>query len=172
MSVKKLCYLLFVAATIILYSFLANGAKNSYPKTREDRHLEKMGSILGKDGLVFRQSGTQTSAVFSEKECLWQAAIQILSFAPLASVDSNIGIIITDWFVDTINNSNLKLVVLIKGNAISADTIDVTVYQRIYKDERWFEKKISSYPSSDIIDKILTKARDLCNRDKEGEFEE
>ena len=63
---------------------------------------------------------------------IWQASLDILSSTmPLASVDSNSGIIITDWYNENNqNNDSIKIMVQFLSNDIRADGLKVTVYDK------------------------------------------
>ena len=51
---------------------------------------------------------------------------------PLASVDSNSGIIITDWYnLKSKNNERVKISVLINSQELRADGVKVSIFKQI-----------------------------------------
>ena len=68
---------------------------------------------------------------FASSNEMWRATIEILDFVPLSSADYGGGIVITDWYSDTGNESeSIKIMVQFLSNEIRADGIKVVVYDK------------------------------------------
>lgn len=142
-------------------------AESDYPKTKEEREIDEMGSIIGGEGITFRPSknkneSTKTQIDFAVNKYLWQAALEVLSFSPLNSVDSSGGVIITDWYSPKDRRQfSFKIHVFIKANVISPDAIEVKVFERVLRNNDWHYTDSKSNLSNIIEDKILRKAREI-----------
>lgn len=141
-------------------------AGSNYPQTKEDRKNEEMGSMVGGDGIIFSPTKTKNEStkkqISSVNQYLWQASIEILDFAPLASVDSNSGVIITDWYSPKDNpHFSFKINIIIKDDVISPNAIKVKIFKKLLKNNHWEEVE-SEYKLAFIIeDKILRRAREI-----------
>ena len=99
---------------------------------------------------------------FASSNPLWRASIEIFDFVPLTNASYSGGILITDWF-STENKSpestrDLKITVKFLTNEIRADAVDVTVFEKICKNENCKTSKIQSKLEKEIKLAILKKA--------------
>jgi hypothetical protein len=169
---KNILFINLLAVFIFITHSLAEG---DYPKTKEEREMDEMGSVLGGEGITFRPSkskneSTRTQIGFAVNKYLWQAALNVLSFSPLNSVDSNGGVIITDWYSPKDNPQfSFKIHVFIKANVISPDAIEVRVFERVLKNNNWQQTDSKSNLSYTLEDKILRKARELYIQSERSE---
>ena len=93
---------------------------------------------------------------------LWRAALETVSFLPLASADPMGGTIITDWYNDPgQNNERVKLTVVISGLELRADALRVSVFREGRVNGRWRSTEASSTTARQMENIILTKARDF-----------
>ena len=142
-------------------------------KDRVAKNIEEGRSIkFGKLG----QGGSGTFDFASSNE-MWRATIEILDFVPLTSADYGGGIVITDWYNDTQNQTeSIKIMVRFLSNEIRADGIKVTVYDRFCNDNNMLNCQTSvnkSEVSEEIKLAILKKAstyRNLENEKKGKEY--
>jgi len=165
MSLKSNTILTSALLVTIAFSNIAL-AERDYPKTREERKNEEMGSILSGEGIVFSPSKIKNEStktqVNSVNKYLWQASIEVLNFAPLASADSAGGVIITDWYrPKNTPQYSFKINILIKDNVISPNALQVKVFKRMLKNNHWQETDKESDLAFVLEDKILRKAREL-----------
>ena len=73
---------------------------------------------------------------------------------PLASVDSNSGIIITDWYnIKGKKNERVKISVLISTQELRADGVKVSMFKQILKSNTW--KNVNVNPN--IVQKLERK---------------
>ena len=93
---------------------------------------------------------------------LWQAALDTLSFAPLTTVDSNGGVIVTDWYANPSSpNDRVKLTVSILDRDLRADALRVAASRQTLSGGQWVEAPVSAATVQRLEEIILTRARDL-----------
>ncbi|BDI59948.1 DUF3576 domain-containing protein [Qipengyuania nanhaisediminis] len=93
---------------------------------------------------------------------LWRAALETLSFAPTASVDSAGGVIVTDWYANPSNpNERVKVTVTILDQDLRADALRVSASRQVAQGGTWVEAPVQAATVQKLEDIILTKARDL-----------
>lgn len=156
--------LVSVFSTIVL--FVAQSLASDYPQTQVEREMDEMGSLLGGDGIVFRpgkeRSTTTKAKIGNVNKYLFQASIEILKFAPLASADSKGGTIVTEWYSPKDQkNTQFKVTVYIKDDLITPEGLEVIAFERKRLDGKWSEDNQSSPIAKVLEDKIIRKARDL-----------
>ncbi len=127
----------------------------------------KGNSIFGDGGfkILGGKEKTSTDAI-TVNAYLWRAALDTVSFMPLANVDPFGGVILTDWYAspDT-PGERYKLNIFVMGSQLRSDGIKVSMFkQRNGKDVAVDQKS-----NTDIEDAILTRARELriAARDKD-----
>jgi hypothetical protein len=99
---------------------------------------------------------------------LWRAAIDTLSFMPMAQVDSNGGVIVSDWYANpTTPNERMKVTVSILDQDLRADAVRVAAQRQINQGGQWVDAAVGAATVQRLEDIILTKARDL-RRDAVG----
>ena len=128
----------------------------------------RKGSFL--DNLFSKKSAnTRTAAAqLYFNPHLWQASLDILSSTmPLASVDSNSGIIITDWYnLKSKNNERVKISVLVNSIELRADGIKVSIFKQIRNANTWRSSKVNPNIIKNLERKIVKKAGLLANASK------
>jgi hypothetical protein len=93
---------------------------------------------------------------------LWQAALDTLSFAPLAQVDSNGGVIVTDWYANpAAPNDRVKVTVTILDRDLRADALRVAASRQVSQSGQWVDAPVAAATVQKLEEIILTKARDL-----------
>lgn len=93
---------------------------------------------------------------------LWRAAVETVSFAPIASTDSAGGVIATDWYANPSNpGERVKLTVAILDQDLRADALRVSANRQVLQDGNWVEAPVQAATVQKLEDIILTKARDL-----------
>ena len=161
---------LFFLILTLLYCATPSLA-GDYPKSKVETEMEEMGSLLQGEGIVFRPGKTKSTAtkatIGNVNKYLYQAALDVLDFAPLTSADSMGGVIITDWYNPKGEpDAQFKINVFIKGDIISSEGVDVKVYKRTKTSGKWSKDYTESAISSIFEDKIIRKARALYQADK------
>ena len=93
---------------------------------------------------------------------LLQAALDTLSFAPLAQVDSNGGVIVTDWYANpSAPNDRVKVTVTILDRDLRADALRVAASRQVNTSGQWVDAPVAAATVQKLEEIILTKARDL-----------
>jgi hypothetical protein len=93
---------------------------------------------------------------------LWRAALDTLSFAPLAQVDSSGGVIVTDWYSNPNSPSDrVKVTVTILDAALRADALRVAASRQVNQNGQWVEAPVAAATVQRLEEIILTRARDL-----------
>lgn len=94
---------------------------------------------------------------------LWRAALDTVSFMPLASADPYGGVIITDWRASTDNpNERFKLTVYVLDPALRADAIKVAVFRQTLRVSGiWADAAVDPDSPTKIENAILSRARQL-----------
>ena len=93
---------------------------------------------------------------------LWRAALDTLSFMPLASNDPFGGVIITDWRTDpNAPTERFKMTVYILDTRLRADGVKVNVFKQVNGVNGWVDAAVDPDTSLQIENAILTRARQL-----------
>ena len=64
---------------------------------------------------------------------VFETALDKLSFMPLASVDSNAGVIITDWYGINDNQDRIKINIRVINQTLEDNSINVTMFQQKFE---------------------------------------
>lgn len=93
---------------------------------------------------------------------LWRAALDTVSFAPLAQTDSNGGVIVTDWFSNPQNpGERIKLTVTVLDQDLRADALRVAASRQVGQGGAWVDAPVAAATVQKLEEIILTRARDL-----------
>ena len=93
---------------------------------------------------------------------LWRAALDTVSFMPLAQVDSNGGVIVTDWYANpTTPGERMKLTVTILDQDLRADAVRVAASRQIGQGGQWTDAPVAAQTVQRLEEIILERARDL-----------
>lgn len=93
---------------------------------------------------------------------LWRAALDTLSFAPLAQADSAGGVIVTEWYANPQSPSErVKVSAVILDSALRADALRVTASRQTLQNGQWVEAPVTAATVQRLEEIILTRARDL-----------
>ncbi len=93
---------------------------------------------------------------------LWRATLDILGFMPMAQVDSNGGVIITDWYAAPQNpNERMKVTVTILDTELRADAIKISAIRQTLAGSGWIDAPVRAGTVQKLEETILSRARDL-----------
>jgi hypothetical protein len=111
---------------------------------------------------------------FATSNEMWRASLEILDFVPLATVDYSGGVIITDWYSDSLDSDEtIKIIINFLSNEIRADGLKVKTYKKICNNnQNCTTKLISTKINSEIKLAILKKAAQIKTLDKKKRTEE
>lgn len=140
--------------------------KEEAPASREDARKYMDGKFLGDDLLVFGDSkkyDPNKGGGMPVNRYLWKAALEVISFMPLASSDATGGVIVTDWYTPGDKpNQRLKMMISITDRVLRADALKVTMYKQVRgRHGEWVDSTVDASMSREMEDLILTKAREL-----------
>lgn len=137
----------------------------NYPEPRQRAYKKK---FLQQDKTIFsnlfsKKNDITQSLNVNVNPYIWKASLEILSKTiPLASVDSNSGIIITDWYnIEGKENERIKISVLVSTTELRADGVKVSVFKQVLKSNNWKNVNVNSKIGQKIERKIITKAGSL-----------
>lgn len=163
-----------VAGVLVVSALLLTGCGGA--KTRavaEDEYQDprfrggEQGKLGGEQGLVFgigKGSGGKADdgAALGVNAYLWRAALDTLSFMPLASADPFGGVIITDWYEPPASpGERFKATAYILGRQLRADGVRVSIFRQAMQGGRWVDATVSPVTVSEIENKVLARAREL-----------
>lgn len=93
---------------------------------------------------------------------LWRAALDTVSFMPLASADPFGGTIITEWYsAPDAQNERTKLNVFILGRELKAESLSVKVFRQVKAGGGWKDAAVAKDTATKLEDAILTRAREM-----------
>lgn len=116
----------------------------------------------GGDKKLARSLDEDVTSALGVNGYLWRAALDTLSFMPMAQVDSAGGVIISDWYINPdVPEERLKVTVYILDRALRADGLRVEVFRQEYSMGSWANASVKAGTALQIEDAILTRARQL-----------
>ena len=99
---------------------------------------------------------------------MWRASLEILDFLPHNTVDYSGGMIISDWYSDSVNNESLKITVRFLSNEVRSDSLKIIVHKKDCGSNQ--NCKITLLGNSTIVNElrssIIRKAAVLEKEDK------
>jgi len=160
------------ALTLLLPACESFRGEEKYPSgydrttTGGDIYGEK-DSIFGKGGFSILggkdDAKNDGSTGIGVNSFLWRAALDTVSFMPLASADPFGGVIITDWYTPAEKpNERFKVNVFILDRQLRSDGVKVKVFRQYQqKGGRWIDSDVADKTAVQMEDAILTRARQL-----------
>lgn len=116
------------------------------------------GSIFGSD--IDPNAGKDTGVAVNAY--LWRAALDTISFMPIASADPFGGTILTDWYAPPGSpDERLKLNVAILDRQLTANGIRVNAFRQTRTPMGWEDAPVDKDTGRKLEDAILTRARQL-----------
>ncbi|WP_416907341.1 MAG: DUF3576 domain-containing protein [Polymorphobacter sp.] len=93
---------------------------------------------------------------------LWRASLDTLSFMPITQVDSNGGVIVTDWYsTPQAPNERVKVTVTILDTELRADALQVAAVRQTLAGSGWVNAAVRAGTVQKLEEVILGRARDL-----------
>ncbi len=123
---------------------------------KDDRLLSGGGLTLFSDKKKAKGGGLGVNTY------LWRASLDTLAFMPLKSIDSQGGVIITDWHANPdVPSERFKMNVYILDQRLRADGVKVSVFRQIQSEAGWVDATIDPKTASQLENQILRRAREL-----------
>jgi hypothetical protein len=93
---------------------------------------------------------------------LWHAALDTLSFMPLASADPFGGVIITDWYQPPGSpDERFKATAYILGRELRSDGVRLSIFRQVMQSGQWVDAQVSPATVGEIEGRVLARAREL-----------
>ena len=124
-------------------------------------------SVFGPGGVdlfaVGKEDGADQGGGVAVNAFLWRAALDTVSFIPLAAADPFGGTIITEWYQTSEDPSErFKITVYILDRALRSDGLRAKVFRQVRgTGDAWLDAGDSSRLSRDLENTILARAREL-----------
>lgn len=100
---------------------------------------------------------------------LWRAALETLAFMPITEVDSNGGVIVTDWYANPrAPGERVKVSVFILDTELRADAIRVATQRQTASGGQWIDAPVQAGTVQRLEETILGRARDMRRAALEG----
>lgn len=152
---------------ILLLSFVFSSSCGMYRKT-DARTIPTDGlerarkNVNEGRGVSLSNLGkNKTSYEFATSNPLWRAALTTIDFLPLNTVDYSGGIIITDWYSESLSNdsSSIKITINFLSNEVRSDSIKIIVHQKeCDKNNKCIITNLKSKISSELQETIIKQA--------------
>tara|TARA_B100000575_G_C23080960_1_gene622815 strand:- start:949 stop:1461 length:513 start_codon:yes stop_codon:yes gene_type:complete len=91
----------------------------------------------------------------------FQTALDKISFMPLSSVDSQSGVIVTDWYNVQNDELRIKLNIRIHDQNMTDESITVQMFKQRFDGQKWIDEGNDNTQASKIKKSILDEARVL-----------
>jgi len=133
------------------------------PDKRAREYADKGGGIFGNLGKIGANKTGGAAVDFDSSNVLWKATLKTLDFLPLLNADYTGGIIIYDWYTETINSKEqIKVSVRFLNNELRSDSIKVTAHKKICEStDKCLNTVMDQKFSDNIKDSIIASARAL-----------
>ncbi|MFA4994389.1 MAG: DUF3576 domain-containing protein [Bdellovibrionales bacterium] len=164
----KTTYLLLSATFGLLALSACGGVKTEATyEDKERQELYKHGSLVSDDGgwniLGGKEKKTSENTGIGVNGFLWRAALDTISFMPIASADPFGGVILTDWYsASETPNERTKLNILIRDRELTANGVKVSVFRQTKVAKgTWENASVAASTASSVENAILTRARQI-----------
>ena len=109
-----------------------------------------------------RQAAAAAGTGLSVNAYLWRAALDTLSFMPLASADPFGGTIITDWYSPPgAQGERFRAQAYVMGRQLRSDGVRVQIFRQVLERGQWVDSPVSAATNSGMEDQVLARAREL-----------
>lgn len=103
-----------------------------------------------------------TTTTIGVNSYLWRASLETLAFMPMAQVDSNGGVIVTDWYANPqAPGERVKVTVYILDRELRADALRVAAVRQQQQGGNWVDAPVRAGTVQKLEETILARARDI-----------
>ena len=164
---------LWLLAALAIQTTVAGCGPANLRAVQDDEYIDYRtkgagrGKLFGEQGLSLgigkgSSPTAEAGGALGVNAYLWRAALDTLSFMPLANADPFGGTIITDWYQPaSAGGERFKATAYILGRQLRADGIKVSVFRQQAQNGQWVDAPIASSTASEIENKVLARAREL-----------
>jgi len=151
------------AAAFLLAGCAEPVTGGGYPD-RERERLYRYGRLGGENGLFAFDfaggSGSGGAAEWRANHALWIAALDTVAFMPITSANPASGVILTDWYAQPGSSTErFKVDIEIRGSALSADNLHVSVFRQIRAETaEWRDAPVSDGVALRLERTVLARA--------------
>jgi hypothetical protein len=128
-------------------------------------------TIFGKGksiGLFSKDKNKDAVAGITVNPFLWRAALDTVSFMPLASADPFGGTILTDWYeAPETPGERLKANIFVLGQELRTDALKITLFRQTMQNGAWRDATVDPATVTALENTVLTRARELRVATKE-----
>ncbi len=160
-----------ILAILFLTIFATCCAKKvsyNYPDNQDYARNSRAGTLTNKDLVVFggketnekKEKVSQTNDV--SKSALWKASTEVIgSLFPIAIIDSDSGIIASEWYQESANSAKrVKINALVRASKIKEENLRISVFRQIkIADGSWqgdgFEDSENATSSDALTAKLI-----------------
>ena len=135
-----------------------------------ETRLQSGGGLLGKGGISINgilnnnenKEMASQSIGMAINPYLWRGTLETIDFMPISSADPVGGMIITDWYSTSNNQTErCKLNIFISGKDLKTENLKVTSFCQEFKNQIWVVKEVDKEKNIKIENAILNKAKKL-----------
>lgn len=155
-----------LVAGLLSLSACGGGVKTAAPSVN-NYEMGGMGSTSASSSGTLLTFGRGASAnngtsAIEVNAFLWRAALDTLSFMPMASADPFGGVIITDWYSPpAAPGTRFKANAYILSRTLTADAIQVSVFEQVLQNGQWVDTPANPAIANGLENRILARAADL-----------
>jgi len=160
-KILKINLFVLSIAFLILYCAKKKEEDGIVKKKKYEANLDKR-LENEKNKIQLFGNNSKNLDVFGRQNVMWRASLDVLKSLPLASVSYDAGIIITDWYSPSNNEESIKIVINIISNEVSINSIKISSFKKICKqNEACTTISSSEIFNNQIKSKIIEKTREL-----------
>lgn len=160
----KKSYLVLCA---LLFSCGPKEISYNYPDNQDYARKSRAGNAFSKsDFVVYGKKKPAEKPVAAEKNneklvftksSLWQSSVEIIgSLFPIAILNSDNGIITTEWYQDAPNsNERIKINALIRGSEVKKENLQITIFRQRKSSGVWEDASRESSDTNGLSAKLL-----------------
>lgn len=161
-------FLIFLFLGILLTNcsaFKADVDPITGKKIRKEPSLKKRAEdSAAEGGGIFNSSNMKSGTTydFATSNVMWRATLSSLDFLPLQSVNYSGGVLITDWYSNSINsNESIKIEVRFLSDETSSSSINILSYKKICENLNCKILKMNEKFNKKIKNQIMEEVRKL-----------
>ena len=153
---------------------IAKSPQNTEKRTEKQKAMEqiveKRGVNLPSDSTLIEDGGIlslENIFGFDPKDnyainsILFSVALDKIDFMPLASVDANSGVIVTDWYSFDQGKTRIKINLRVINEEMQNESLTVSLFKQTFENNNWVDMGKDEQQAAKIKNSILSTARDL-----------